>query len=302
MFTLNCGIAHANLLMNPSSYLYEKGNKHYENGDFAKAISKYKEYLEKNPNSVLSVSAELNIGMSYYYMDDYVNAFNTLSEINIRDDEIKTYILDILKECKEKAGDEIKAIAQEKQQASMQTAQTGQGNEIKISVIDAYLDDFDELVIVGQTSLTADVFINENKINSQNNRFESTLSWKRGERVVIEARDKDGNSGVLDFFPDSEPPDPPDRLFVSSSSSNSMEVRWDDNEEDDIKGYRLYYRRRGGSWIEVRELIEDTDYEVVGLSNKVSPTERRIQFQLKAVDKMNNESDPSDILEEELPL
>ena len=64
----------------------------------------------------------------------------------------------------------------------------------------------------------------------------------------------------------------------------------------------MYYRRKNASWIEINEIIKDTDYEVIGLAGKVEGGNRIFQFYLKAIDTMDNESDPSDILEEELPL
>jgi len=69
------------------------------------------------------------------------------------------------------------------------------------------------------------------------------------------------------------------------------------NDEEDIKGYRLFYRSQGGALKEVQDLIEDTKYDAVGLSSDVSST---FQFYLRAVDKMNNESLDSDILEADL--
>ena len=50
-----------------------------------------------------------------------------------------------------------------------------------------------------------------------------------------------------------------------------------------------------------RTIIIDTKYDVVGLQGFVDGANRTFQFYLRAVDKMNNESDDSNILEADLP-
>ena len=84
-------------------------------------------------------------------------------------------------------------------------------------------------------------------------------------------------------------------------SENTVELEWDESRDEDIKGYKLYYRLRGGSLIEVQELISGTEYEVVGLFNLIEGANKTFQFHLRAVDKMDNISEPSDILEATLP-
>ena len=68
-------------------------------------------------------------------------------------------------------------------------------------------------------------------------------------------------------------------------------------------GYRFFYRRKGASgFIEAKKLVDDTDFEVIGLSRMVSGGNRTFQFYIIAVDKMNNESERSNTLENDLPL
>ena len=75
----------------------------------------------------------------------------------------------------------------------------------------------------------------------------------------------------------------------------------DENREEDINGYKLYYRLKGGSLQEVQETITDTRYEIVGLRNLIQGANKTFQFFLRAVDKMQNYSSESDILEVTLP-
>lgn len=296
----SCATVEHSSFVSPSEALYHKATKAYERKEFSDAIKLYKEFLENTPKSDLTVSAQLNLGMSHYYLDFYKDAYSILNEVKLEDESIKSYVEGILKICRAKAGDEIEA--QKKAKEAAAASQSTDGN-VGLQVTDAYMDNFGTIVIEGRTGQIATVFVDGKKVSlDRNKRFSTRVpSWKKGQPIELTARGDGGGSEELDYFPDRENPDEPEGLSVINTGSNSIEIEWDENDEDDIKGYRLFYRLKGGSTIEVRELIEDTEYDIVGLEAKVEGANRTFQFYVRAVDKMDNESDDSDILEVDLP-
>lgn len=286
-------------IVSPSESLYYRADKQYEDKNFREAIDLYKEFLEAAPKSDLAVPANLNMGMSYYYSGDYKEAYLTLKEIDLEDENIKEYVEGILNICKAEAGDEIKA---EEQVKDAEATKKGAGGQIQVEVTDAYIDDFGSVVLTGKTNRVLTVLVDGKKAAlNENNVFTASASWKRGKSILVVAKDDSGGKRELDYFPDRENPDEPEGLRARNTSENSAEIEWDENTEDDIKGYRLYYRLKGGSSREVPEIIEETNYEVVGLQTMVEGANKTFEFYVRAVDKMNNESDDSDILEVTIP-
>jgi hypothetical protein len=297
--TCGCAAMEHNTLISPSESLYYKANESYEQKAFSEAIELYSKFLEESPRSNLAVPAKLNLGMSYYYTKDYKQAYLTLKETEVKDANIKEYVDGILKICQAEAGDAIEA---EKKTELSETTGTTIDGQIQILVSNAYIDDFGTLVLEGMTNKAATVTIDgEQAPLDGRNIFKASVSWRKGRSITIIAKDASGGSNELDYFPDGESPEEPEGLSVISASSNSIEIEWEESNEDDIKGYRLFYRLKGGSTKEVPNLIEDTEYEVVGLEGYVDGSNRTFQFYLRAVDQMNNESDDSDILEADLP-
>jgi len=299
LLVCGCTTMEHNAFVSPSESLYYKANQSYEDKEFSAAIGLYNEFLEAKPRSDLAVPAKLNLGMSHYYSGDYKQAYLTLKEIGIEDENIKEYVGGILKICEAEAGDEIKA--EKKAELAAATDKTKAG-QVKAEITDAYVDDFGSVVLTGKTNRIAAVTVNGEKVALDgNNVFTASVSWKKGRSITIAAKDESGGSSEFDYFPDGESPEEPEGLSVINTSSNSIEIEWEENDENDMKGYRLFYRLKGGSTKEVPEIIEDTKHEVVGLQGFVEGANRTFEFFLKAVDKMNNESDDSDILEADLP-
>ena len=283
------GCAGLSKIAAPSEALYRRADRHFEKGEYSQAIEIYNQFLKNNPGSSLSIPAKLNLGMAYYYNGDFKSAHKTLKTINMPDENIKSFIAEITKDCENKLQEE----------APEEKPQTG---AINIKLTDVYMDEFGMLSIKGETNTAAVVMINDTEAEqNKKNQFSASITWKRGKPVLINAHDEQGNTGSLEYFPDSESPAEPQGLTVISSTANSAELEWDANSEDDIKGYKLYYRLQGGSLYEIREIIEDTDYEIVGLDNLTEPANRTFEFFLRATDKMNNISGPSDVIQTNLP-
>jgi len=284
--------------VSPTDYLYYKGNRHYNRLEFIEAIELYKQFIERKPNSNLIPPATLNLGMSYYYLQKYKDAYVTLNELAVDDPSIKAYVKKVLASCKTKAPEAIAEVETVRTEVAAEKERPVGGN-IRITILDAYLDDIGNVIIKGQTNKAATIAVNGTRTGvDENNQFTASFSWKKGTSIPIRAKDENGNSGDLKYFPDSEPPDAPENLTPISISSDSIEIEWDANEEEDIKGYRLYYQPAGKSLQEIPELITETRYEVVGLAKFGVST---FQFYLEAYDKMDNRSDKSDTLEVTIP-
>ncbi len=296
--TSGCTTMDHSQIVSPSESLYYQANRSYEVKDFDSAIDLYKKFLDQKPRSDLATPAKLNMGMSYYYSGDYEQAYATLKDIILEDPNIKEYVAGVLKICEAEAGEAIKA----KEQTLLAAASDTTAGQIQVEVLDAYLDNFGSVVLRGKTNRVLTVFVGDKKAALDgNNVFTASVSWKKGRSITITAQDDAGGSKAIDFFPDSESPEEPRGLRQVSVSTNSAEVEWDRNSEEDVKGYRLFYRLKGASTREVPEIITRTSHEVVGLQTYVDGLNKTFQFYLRAVDKMNNESSDSDILEVTLP-
>jgi tetratricopeptide (TPR) repeat protein len=273
----------------PSQTYYYQANQLMENKDYSQAIEKYQIFLKKNPSSSLYVPAKLNLAMSYYYSGKLKEAEETLKTIKIEDPAIKTFIEGILNKCAQ-------------QTKTVDQPQETQAGKINIEIIETSVDDLGTLTIKGKTNQPAAVYINNALAQtSENNQFNLNLPWKKSNAIILLAKDALGNSGTREYYPDSEPPQKPSGLSVINTSSNSAQIEWEANQENDINGYKLYYQLKGSSRQEIPDLISKTHYEIIGLYNLSTPTNKTFQIYLRAVDKMNNYSDTSDILEITLP-
>jgi len=290
-----CTTMGRNALVSPTESMYYDATERYEHTAYYSAIQLYEQFLETAPRSELAPAAKLNLGMAHYYNEDYKKAYDALKDLSVKDENIKKYVAGILEICKTEAKDEIKA---EEEAKIAEAAKAAEAGEIIITILDAYVDSFGSVVLKGTVDQKSTITIDKRKVESDdNNVFNATASWKKGEPILITASGASGAIGELDYFPDGEAPDMPQRLRTINITSNSIEIEWDENDEDDIKGYRLFYQSQGGALKEVRDLIEDTQYDAVGLSSSISST---FQFYIRAVDKMDNESPDSDILEADL--
>jgi len=299
LITSGCMTMDQNTLISPSESIYYQANQFYDAEIFDLAIELYEQFLETKPRSRLAISAKLNLGMSYFHVQNYKQAYFTLNDVETKDENIDLYIGDILKICKVKAKDEIETEEKSQEVASADTAGAG---EIEITVLDAYIDDFGSVVLKGKTDRKATVIVDDKEIDlDADNIFTASLSWKKGDPILITAKDASRNSGELSFFPDGERPDAPRGLRTVNITSNGIEIEWDENDEEDVKGYRLFWNLKGGGLHELQELIPETKYDIVGLQSAVEGSNRTFEFYIRAVDKMNNESDDSDILEATLP-
>lgn len=295
LITSGCTTMGSNAFVSPTESLYFDAEKHFEYGAYHSAAQLYEQFLEAKPRSKLAPPAKLNLGMAHYYNEDYKQAYDVFKDLTVKDENIKKYVDEILEICKTNAKEEIEAEEKAKVVAAEEAAEVG---EIAITILDAYMDNFGSVILTGTVDQESTVMIDNRKISpDSNNVFNATASWRKGNPIIITAKGISGGVGELNYFPDGEAPKKPEGLRTINISSNSIEIEWDKNLEEDIKGYRLFYQSQGGSLKEVPNLIKDIKYDIVGLGNAVSKT---FKFYLRAVDKMNNESENSDILEADI--
>lgn len=291
-----CSASFLKTVVSPSRNLYDLANEAYDLEFYDEAIEHYTQFLDANPRSSLATPAKLNLGMSYYYTQDYQKAYETLKYIRLNDEPMKNYVTRVIQSC------EIHLKDTKDIQPTPPILETTSTTSIHINIIDAYLDDYGALTLSGHILNASKLTINNAPVLvNTNNTFTTTLDWRKGEAINIFAQEN-GQEEELIYFPDAQQPNEPENLRVSTATSNSIEIEWDENKEDDIKGYRVFYQLKGRSLQRVPELITDTHYEAFGLEKFVQGSNRTFKFYLKAIDKMNNISEDSDILETMLPL
>ncbi|MCP4652289.1 MAG: hypothetical protein GY858_02745 [Candidatus Omnitrophica bacterium] len=289
-----CSTINPKMLVNPYEPLYYRGTDSFDNKDYTTAIEAYSRFLEKCPDSSFTIPAKLNLAMAYYHQEKWQLTQSTLKDVKITDSAISKFVNDTLATCEKKLNPNGSTTSEK--------TETQPQEEVVITITDAYLDNADMLNLTGTVSREGKIYIGQIAADFQkDNTFTIISRWRKGKPIIISWR-KDGLEQTLDYYPDNEEPQAPDGLFRRNMSDNTVELEWNDNDEGDIKGYKLYYQLSGsGSLQEVRDIIEDTDFEVVGLQNLIDGANKTFRFYLRAVDKMNNYSDPSDTLEVTLP-
>ncbi|MFC1624216.1 fibronectin type III domain-containing protein [Candidatus Omnitrophota bacterium] len=159
-----------------------------------------------------------------------------------------------------------------------------------IEVVDAELDDLGYVTISGITEVYSVVIAEDEELFvSPKGKFEGEVKLPRNLKIGLTSEDRAGNITKMTFA-DTEYPDQPTGLFIRDTYGTNVDLEWDENSEEDIKGYNVYYSLVGVSSDQRHntELIEETTYTMVGL---ISGSTYNIY--IRAVDKMGNESDPS---------
>ncbi len=159
-----------------------------------------------------------------------------------------------------------------------------------IEVVDAELDDFGYVTISGLTEKHSVVIAEDEELFvSPEGIFEGEVKLPRNLKIELVSEDRAGNITKM-VFSDTEYPEQPTGLFIRSIYGTSVDLEWDENSEEDIKGYNVYYSLVGDFSDQPHnaELIEEIAYTIVGLISG-----NTYNIYIRAVDKMGNESDPS---------
>lgn len=164
-------------------------------------------------------------------------------------------------------------------------------NPPQIKITSAEVDDFGYVLLTGTTKPGSQVTIGNDSLNvDSKGNFKGQVKWPSQRQVTLVARDQAGNTGQ-EVFAHNEYPDRPTGLRLRSVyGGNLADIEWNENTEADIKGYNVYCAKTGeSSFIKNnREVIRGTTYTMENLQRQETYT-----VQIRAVDKMLNESEPS---------
>lgn len=161
----------------------------------------------------------------------------------------------------------------------------------QIKVTSAELDDFGYAELTGLTKkgakLTAEGEVLA--VDEQGN-FSGRIKWPNNKQIKLTAEDQAGNSAE-EIFADSDYPIRPTGLRLVAQRNRNADIEWDANREADLKGYNLYYSS-AGDFTDAknnRAVITDIRYTIDNLQPGKTYT-----VYIRAVDKLGNESEPSD--------
>ncbi|MBU1853139.1 MAG: fibronectin type III domain-containing protein [Candidatus Omnitrophica bacterium] len=161
----------------------------------------------------------------------------------------------------------------------------------EIKVTDAEIDNLGYVTISGLTEKNSIVLANDEELFvSAEGKFEGEVKLSRNLKIELVSEDHAGNIAKM-VFSDREHPDSPTGLYLTATSTNSADIEWNKNSEEDLKGYNVYYSLSGEfkDQLHNRELIRDTRYTIDSLESGNTYT-----IYVRAVDKMGNESNPSE--------
>jgi len=276
--------------------LYMKKN------DFKKAISIIKPTLEKRKldEPFKEWLAYQNI-IALFNLNLYVETYNSAIEYLRNYPKTKNY-----NKVKELTAISMKSLGKSTDLDlinALENANKAQNINIKpvsLEIIDFYKDEFNYVNVIGKTDPKAIVFVDDNKtVVSANGEFNAKVNFRRGKAVVVKTQLSE-NQYTLKELIDVEEPNKPQGLELINLTNNSVAIRWNANTEKDILGYNVYYSLNASNWEKVNrdnDFVKITEYTI----NKRIPVPNingvRVYIRITAVDKLHNESEPSDILE-----
>ena len=164
----------------------------------------------------------------------------------------------------------------------------------EIEISDYYIDSFEYFQIEGLINPACEITVNDEKINSKNGKFKGKVKVRLKKPVII-ALLKNGEEINKREIYDVEEPHQPSGLESVSVDRNRVEIRWNENGEEDLSGYNVFYADRRGSWKKANrddDLIKNTEYTISGLHSG-----NKYKIRISAVDRMKNESSYSDEIE-----
>jgi len=316
--------------------ILNKADRAVTKKDYNSAIQLYSEILEKSKDEIEVASAELGIIDCYVKINNFKNAYKKILEIENNNYEppfaewlsynriITEYNLNLFVETfntsssflrtykKSKVYDKVKEYAQlsmnslgksvdinEIIESSGDKTDDKSGiSSIKLEITDYYKDDFGYIFVSGVTEPNASVYLNNEKLNSDNlGNFSGKTNFRFGRPVVVKAEKSKTEFSTKEIL-DTEEPNKPQGLEIANHSSNSVSIRWNANDEKDILGYNIYAKLDNSQWEKINrndEFIKKTEYTV----NTKIPAGSKIYIRITALDKMRNESEPSDYVEEQ---
>ncbi|HPP87024.1 MAG TPA: fibronectin type III domain-containing protein [bacterium] len=162
-----------------------------------------------------------------------------------------------------------------------------------LEITNYYRDDFDYVNIIGKTKPNIIIKINEDTFKAnQNGYFKERINIQPKKSIIIRGLTENnieiGRAKIEDY----DAPNQPDGLDIVSVAENRIEIRWNENREEDLYGYNIYISTKDGGWQRVNradEIITKTEYTISRLK-----TGTLYKIRVTAYDKLRNESQPSD--------
>jgi len=311
-----------------------KADKSVLQRDYIKAISLYSDILKNSKDELVLASAEFGIIDCYVKTNNFKNAYQKIVEIQDNSYEepfaewflynkiITEFNLNLYVETfnsassflrtykKSSVYDKVKEYAQLSMNSLGKTADINEIidlppeksaekagiSSIKLDITDFYKDDFGYIVISGITEPDIKVYLNKEIINSdKSGRFEGKVNFRFGRPVIVKAEKSKNEFSVREIL-DTEEPNKPQGLEIANYSSNTVSIRWNQNDEKDILGYNVYSKIDNGAWEKINrndEFVKRTEYII----NTRIPSGSVFYVRITAVDRMRNESEPSESVE-----
>ena len=141
--------------------------------------------------------------------------------------------------------------------------------------------------------------------NASMSRWEGTIPYNSDTRVwyYFTAQDTVGQSTrypdqgayTFDYTTDNSAPECPGGLTASKATDNRIDLYWDANSEDDLRGYNVYRQRDCGHISRVYTLIDDLDPDTAGVQyydpNATLNNKKCYTYYITAEDMDGNESE-----------
>jgi len=160
----------------------------------------------------------------------------------------------------------------------------------QIKITSAELDDFGYAQLEGTTKIGSQVTAEDEPLVVDNSgKFSGRVKFPSNKQIQIAVRDKAGNT-ASEVFTYTNYPDRPTGLRLRTISGTQPDIEWNENREEDLKGYNVYYSLPGGfsDRKNNREIITTTTYTVTDLRSG-----KTYKIYLRAINKMGNESEAS---------
>jgi len=171
-----------------------------------------------------------------------------------------------------------------------QSKTTEQINSEIFKIENCWKDDFGYIEITGALPQGYKIICNDLEpiFPTKKNKFKIRFREFIQKPIKLTVFDATGKQIYNTEIFDNEAPSAPENFEVMSVDNSRVELRWVDNRETDLLGYKLYINPNNKGWklaLKNNEIIKSNEYTITGLNSGV-----KYNFKLTAIDKFRNES------------